>query len=40
MSRFVDLTITESWRTVVDKIPLVGTKIVDKLTKPILDKIM
>jgi len=40
MSRFVDLTVTESWRTVVDKIPLVGTKIVDKLTKPILDKIM
>lgn len=31
---------TESWRTVVDRIPLVGSKIVDKLTKPTLDKIM
>ena len=31
---------TESWRSVVDRVPVVGSKIVDKLTKPTLDKIM
>lgn len=40
MSKFIELTISESWRAVVDRIPLVGSKIVDKLTKPTLDKIM
>lgn len=40
MSKFVDTVMTESWRTVVDRIPLVGSKIVDKLTKPTIDKIM
>lgn len=40
MSNFVNMIIMESWRSVVDKVPLVGTKIVDRLTKPILDKIM
>ena len=40
MSRFSDVTIAESWRSVVDRVPLIGSKIVDKLTKPTLDKIM
>ena len=40
MSAFIDTITAESWRSVVDKIPVVGSKIVDKLTKPMLDKIM
>ena len=40
VSKFIDVVMTESWRSVVDKIPIFGSKIVDKLTKPMLDKIM
>ena len=40
MSRFSVVVISESWRSVVDRVPLIGSKIVDKLTKPTLDKIM
>ena len=40
MSRFIDTTITESWRTMLDKIPVIGEAINDKLNKPLLDKFM
>ena len=40
ISKFIDAVTVESWRSVVDKIPVLGSKIVDKLTKPMLDKIM
>ena len=40
MSRFLDVSLTESWRTMLDKIPIVGEAINDKLNKSVLDKFM
>jgi len=40
MSRFSCNITTESWRTMLDKVPVIGEAINDKLNKPLLDKFM
>ena len=38
MTMFMDIIATESWRTLLDKVPVVGEAINDRLNKPLLDK--
>lgn len=40
MSTFLNTALQESWRTMLDKVPVVGEAINDKLNKPLLDKFM
>ncbi len=40
MSRFIDTTVSESWRMMLDRVPVIGKKINDRLNKPMIDKFL